>query len=468
MGLNDSYSQARSQILLMHQLPSINQVYAMINQDESQKLVANSSRSLNENLIPTAMYTSRSGVANSRSKKPYNPNAFCDYCHMKGHMRSDCHKLLKCDYCHKTGHVKLDCFRLIGYPPDFKGKRDAVVAGNSIYEAPPISYQTRQHHMASSHQAAGSGLVPMPMITPEQHHKLLQMLDQTTIGDANGVANMAGHVQLPTGDSAKVSHIGDCHVGGGDFLRKVLCVPAFKFNLMSVSQVTKDLNCCVTFFPHYCVFQDLSSGKVRVTGEARDGLYILSTQVEDETYIPQRCLTVTQGVEDKAIVWHQRLCHVPMSVLRKIPNFHKFGSKFALHNCEVCPLARQTRLPFPHSTSRSTSSFQLLHLDVWGPYKVETFDGMRYFLTIVDDYSRWTWTFLMRLKSDVISLLKHFFIEVETQFGTKIQKVRSDNGSEFFNSNCNELFKLHGVIHESSCPYTPQQNGEWKENIGTS
>ncbi|KAH0692239.1 hypothetical protein KY285_019336 [Solanum tuberosum] len=149
MGLNDSYSQARSQILLMHQIPTINQVYAMINQDES--------------------------VTDSRSKKPYNPNAFCDYCHMKGHMRSDCHKLLKCDVCHKTGHLKLNCFRLIGYPPDFKGKRDAVVTGNSIYEAPP-----------------GSGLLPMPMITPEQHQKILQMLDQTTIGDANGVANMAG------------------------------------------------------------------------------------------------------------------------------------------------------------------------------------------------------------------------------------------------------------------------------------
>ena len=65
----------------------------------------------------------------------------------------------------------------------------------------------------------------------------------------------------------------------------------------------------------------------------------------------------------------------------------------------------------------------------------------------------------MRLKSDVVSLLKHFFTEVETQFGKRIQKIRTDNGSEFFNHNCNELFQIYGVIHESSCPYTPQQNG---------
>ena len=84
---------------------------------------------------------------------------------------------------------------------------------------------------------------------------------------------------------------------------------------------------------------------------------------------------------------------------------------------------------------------------------------MRYFLTIVDDYSRWTWTFLMRLKSDVVSLLKQFVVEIETQFDKRIKRIRSDNGTEFFNTNCDDLFKLHGIIHESSCAYTPQQNG---------
>lgn len=75
-----------------------------------------------------------------------------------------------------------------------------------------------------------------------------------------------------------------------------------------------------------------------------------------------------------------------MSVLRKIPIFHSLGNKFILNNCEVCPLARQTKQPFPHSTSISTCIFQLLHMSVWGPYKVEAFAGMRYFLTIADDY----------------------------------------------------------------------------------
>lgn len=75
-----------------------------------------------------------------------------------------------------------------------------------------------------------------------------------------GLIENAGHVQLPTGDSAKVSHVGNYHLGGGDVLINLLCVPAFKFNLMSVP---KDLNCCATFFLNCCVLQDLSSGRVR-------------------------------------------------------------------------------------------------------------------------------------------------------------------------------------------------------------
>lgn len=443
---------------------------------------------------------------------------------MKGHLRIDCHKLLKCDFCHKTGHLKIDCFRLIGYPPNYKGKRDTVggMAANSTYDAGPMfSQQSAAGTVFSQQSAASQHTCPppyypnqyfpystptphvhqsTPMFTPGQHEQLLKMLDQATLTDTSGVAHMAGnspsstndsitwivdtgasnhmigdskhlhpqglienagHVQLPTGANTAVSHLGNCHLTGGDVLRKVLCVPTFKFNLMSVSKVTQDLNCCVTFFPCYCVFQDLLSGKVRGIGKEEDGLYTLCSQIADkaDTRPPQNCLAAIQGNDTNADTWHQRLCHVPINVIKKIPSFHRLGSTFVLHKCEVCPLARQTRLPFPHSISKSSCIFQLVHLDVWGPYKLETYDGMRYFLTIVDDYSRCPWTFLMRLKSDVISLLKNFFVEVETQFDTKIKKVRSDNGSEFFNHNCNDLFKLHGVVHESTCPYTPQQHG---------
>ena len=76
----------------------------------------------------------------------------------------------------------------------------------------------------------------------------------------------------------------------------------------------------------------------------------------------------------------------------------------------------------------------LIHIDVWGPYKVATHNNMRYFLTLVDDHSRWTWTFLMHLKSDVCTLLKSFLTLIKTQFGRQVKVLRSDNGGEFFNT----------------------------------
>lgn len=64
----------------------------------------------------------------------------------------------------------------------------------------------------------------------------------------------AGKVQLPTSDSASISHIGSVQLNKGEVISDVLCVPAFKFNLLSVSKLTKELNCYVSFFLTCCVF----------------------------------------------------------------------------------------------------------------------------------------------------------------------------------------------------------------------
>ncbi|KAK6792050.1 hypothetical protein RDI58_011131 [Solanum bulbocastanum] len=96
---------------------------------------------------------------------------------------------------------------------------------------------------------------------------------------------------------------------------------------------------------------------------------------------------------------------------------------------------------------------------VWGLYKQCTYNGYRYFLTIVDDHSRMTWIYLLRLKSDVTMHITSFLTLVKNQFSTSVKIVRTDNGLEFFNSQCNSLFNSFGIIHQSTCVHTPQQNG---------
>ncbi|KAL0297014.1 UNVERIFIED_CONTAM: Retrovirus-related Pol polyprotein from transposon RE1 [Sesamum radiatum] len=100
------------------------------------------------------------------------------------------------------------------------------------------------------------------------------------------------------------------------------------------------------------------------------------------------------------VLWHRRLGHPSMSVLKHtpIPN-----SSSTIADCMICPMAKQTRLPFATSSIQSKDVFELVHVDLWGPYKLPTLSGCHYFLTIVDDFSRATWTFLLKYKvKDVI------------------------------------------------------------------
>lgn len=101
----------------------------------------------------------------------------------------------------------------------------------------------------------------------------------------------------------------------------------------------------------------------------------------------------------------------------------------------------------------------LIHVDIWGGYSVPSHFGARYFLTIVDDSSRATWVYLMQHKSETKHYLKLFIAPIKTQFGRKVQKIRTDNGVEFFSRDISIFFENEGIIHEHSFVGTPQQNG---------
>ncbi|XP_070028960.1 uncharacterized protein [Nicotiana sylvestris] len=83
------------------------------------------------------------------------------------------------------------------------------------------------------------------------------------------------------------------------------------------------------------------------------------------------------------------------------------------HFYDICPKAKLTRNPFSLSQIKSKKAFELIHVDTWGPYKVSIYNGYKYFLTIVNDYSRGTWTFSMSTKSNAFDALKNFLTMVE-------------------------------------------------------
>ncbi|KAM0986177.1 hypothetical protein ACFX2C_013376 [Malus domestica] len=106
--------------------------------------------------------------------------------------------------------------------------------------------------------------------------------------------------------------------------------------------------------------------------------------------------------------------------------------------------------------STATLPFDLIHSDVWDPAKV-TSNGFCWFVTFIDDCTKLTWVFLMKNKSDVPLLLQEFCTMVSTQFQTKVKVFRSDNEGEYVNHTLTCFFRDHGIIHQTTTPFTPQQ-----------
>ena len=98
-------------------------------------------------------------------------------------------------------------------------------------------------------------------------------------------------------------------------------------------------------------------------------------------------------------------------------------------------------------------------MDLWDPYRTSNINGAQYFITIVDDFTKNTWTQLLKSKTQVHAAIEYFLNMIETQFSTKAAMIRTDNGTEFIQSACLNLFGARGILHQKSIVKTPQQNG---------
>lgn len=121
-------------------------------------------------------------------------------------------------------------------------------------------------------------------------------------------------------------------------------------------------------------------------------------------------------------------------------------------------MAKLRKLPFSISVTIFffLCAFDLIHCDLWGPFSVPDHNGIRFFLTITDDFTRCTWVYLLQTKSQIQNYIKSFFHLVETQFNLMVKVIRTNFGTEF---HLPDFFNSKGAIHQHSCVATPQQNG---------
>ncbi|KAL0319934.1 UNVERIFIED_CONTAM: Retrovirus-related Pol polyprotein from transposon TNT 1-94 [Sesamum radiatum] len=168
--------------------------------------------------------------------------------------------------------------------------------------------------------------------------------------------------------------------------------------------------------------------------------------------------------EDQSWLWHRRLGHFNFQGL-KILHQKKMMTDLpqiqAVEGaCEACLQGKQHKRPFPSGTSwRAKAVLELIHTDVCGPMRTPSHEQNRYFILFIDDYSRMTWVYFMREKSEVFKIFKKFKNLVEKQSGQRIKVLRSDRGKEYNNSEFDKFCEEEGIDHQTTVSYNPQQNG---------
>eukprot|EP00794_Sanderia_malayensis_P011553 gene11553-biopygen9222 len=211
-------------------------------------------------------------------------------------------------------------------------------------------------------------------------------------------------------------------------LKSVLYVPKIRNKLLSLPSLTEK-GVEVQFKGQSCKL--VINYKVYNIGHKHGKLYKLNLEPENTC-----CYASTKATDDLSL-WHNRFGHLGYDNLKMLSDKsmvdgmeHK-GKTEMNKECESCAFGKQNRSPFPKKSShRCTQPLELIHSDVCGPMNEHSVGGSKYFVTFIEDFSRFTTVYMMKNKSEVLQKFKEFVALNENLTGRRIKKLRADNGGE--------------------------------------
>ena len=260
------------------------------------------------------------------------------------------------------------------------------------------------------------------------------------------------------GDNNKGKIIGKGTIGNkfNFSIDDVLLVDGLKHNLLSISQLC-DKGYIVRFESNLCIIEKPNHNMTMFALKQNNVYTINLDELSNEM-----CFS---AVNDDAWLWHRRLGHASMKTISKIssqelvrgiPNIKFIKDKV----CDACQLGKQIKTSFkPKNQISTTRPLQLIHLDLFGPIDTTSLGGSKYAFVIVDDYSRYTWTYFLAHKSDCFKCFSKFCKLTQNEKGFMISSIRSDHGGEFQNREFQNFCEVNGYNHNFSTPRNPQQNG---------
>lgn len=356
-----------------------------------------------------------------------------------------------CKYCGKTGHIKPKCYK-------FKRDKNMKKKENEQPVTAFLASNSTEVYIdsgSSNHMCNNKDLLFNTRETCVQLISVAndQKLQSTLTGDMNIVINK----QVKT-------------------FRNVMFVPNLSANLLSVSKLCQD-GYIVQFNNEGCFLYDKDCktfGNYLIKIACTNGIYKLEGCVCDGNSLNRRHSLLLRNRQDSlsaavatsalssADIWHQRLGHLNMTGMCRL-RMHVCGVVFQEEThkkCEACLKGKLAAEPYPAaSSSKTTEPLQLIHSDVCGPMPEASWGGARYLVTFTDDFTRKSFGYLMKNKNQVFDCFIIFKALVEKQLNLPIKCLRSDNGGEYCNLKFSQFLQREGIIHQTTVPYSPAQNG---------
>lgn len=286
------------------------------------------------------------------------------------------------------------------------------------------------------------------------------------------------------GNGLKIKHIGSVLLATYShkplLLNHVLHVPHITKNLLSVSQLLTDNNVLVEFVDNLCLIKARNSGILLLRGIAKEGLYQIQDVISSNFEVSKSTLSAyysqipthkhlsmfaTLSTPDESsfsssqsktlasssnVVWkptamsvsnhsvdvnllHQRLGHPAIHILKTVMKhcntFADLNKTSNLLFCTACQLGKNHLQHFGSVKTKTTAPLQLIYADLWGPSHITSTQGYNYYLSILDDFSRFTWLFPLKAKSDALQVFTMFKTFIEQHLDRKIKIVQTDWGA---------------------------------------
>ena len=244
---------------------------------------------------------------------------------------------------------------------------------------------------------------------------------------------------------------------GNVVILDVSLVEGLKHNLLSISQFT-DKGYRVEFVKDRCTISGNKDGKIALQGVRKGDLFIADLNMDSEGEV--NCF-YSKASSAESWLWHKKLSHlnfktmnalVKRELVRGLPEIEFCQEGL----CDACQKGKSKKASHQYQDRTNiTEPLQLIHMDLFGPVNVMSMSKKRYALVMVDDFSKYTWVLFVHSKDEVSQLVINKIKVVELRSNAVVWMIRSDNGTEFKNSELDEFCSSKGISRQFSAPRTP-------------